>query len=811
MAQVISNLPVGALVKEVDTTYNGESIVFKIMEHNHEGDPDNSTALITNGVIAMRCFDAIEPNNEDTTRQSYGNNRYSVSNIKQWLNSGEEEWYSAQHDADTPPSEDYLYNGINAYDTEKGFLTNFSERFKNMLLETTKKTACNTVCDGGGMDTEQQKIFLLANVEAGGTYATDEGSAYEVFVDATSRIATLTEGAAANNEYYPTNHTAGKQLAWLLRTPALTSSVYVMQVNSAGGFSGTDATAPRAYISANGIRPACCVSSTMAVSDEPDEDGVYSVIWNTAPTITVDNEELGDKNLGFSINYSVSDFDNNTVSIVVKLDETIIQTIESIELGQTYEIEIDNELLRSIKSGEHIITIVADDGEEEVIKSIIFNKVNPGPVILVDDIGLSNKNELFSSATSQLVGGIEFNVLENRKISVNGTATEDVYFNINTEVSFEEGEKILNGCPVGGGMDTYCLRAYNDSEDNYLMDIGNGALFNVKENEVYTVEIVVKSGATVDNLVFAPMIRSADILNEVYEPHIDYLENSIFMSERKTQFDIKYSVSDLNEDGVSIEVLLDSVSLQSIDSATLGNEYIAEITAQTWALLENGTHTITITANDGENDVVRMITFEKVSADITISGVDTILGNVWLVPSVVYSVSDAAQASITVTEYIDNVETKVIENIEQGTDITFDLSTYEKLTDEQLHVLKIKAVNTGGEEEYRYYAFVKLPGGIEFMTKGVKTDAEASYIFAKVDYDDTNSPELTVEVTNCAFNNVVVWEDATAAVKNGEPYTFVNETFDNGNESYGVAVRVSIAKNGTADSVKCYAVGFCFG
>lgn len=51
------------------------------------------------------AYDAKEPLNSVTDRQSYGNNRYIYSNIHQWLNSvAASGWFAKQHTADQAPS-----------------------------------------------------------------------------------------------------------------------------------------------------------------------------------------------------------------------------------------------------------------------------------------------------------------------------------------------------------------------------------------------------------------------------------------------------------------------------------------------------------------------------------------------------------------------------------------------------------------------------------------------------------------------------------------------------------------------------------
>ena len=82
MAKAISTLPVGSVVKSINTKYNGAVIRFKV---GHQG--GGRTKLVTERIISLKCFDAIEASNPDSKRRSYGNNRYSQANIDQWLNS----------------------------------------------------------------------------------------------------------------------------------------------------------------------------------------------------------------------------------------------------------------------------------------------------------------------------------------------------------------------------------------------------------------------------------------------------------------------------------------------------------------------------------------------------------------------------------------------------------------------------------------------------------------------------------------------------------------------------------------------------
>lgn len=124
MAKALSTLAVGALVKDTGTLYNGKPIIWKIADRNHAGYPANSVTLITERIISLKCFDAIESGNSDSNRRSYGNNRWIYSNIRRWLNSqaAAGKWYAAQHSADAPPSNANVWSNYNEYDGKRDSL-----------------------------------------------------------------------------------------------------------------------------------------------------------------------------------------------------------------------------------------------------------------------------------------------------------------------------------------------------------------------------------------------------------------------------------------------------------------------------------------------------------------------------------------------------------------------------------------------------------------------------------------------------------------------------------------------------------------
>ena len=278
MSQTLGSLAVGAKIKDTSTTFLGSPIIWLKADKDHTDYPSNSTTLITEKIIALRAFDAKEPNNSDSNRVSYGNNKYSVSNIDQWLNSDAAagQWYSARHDADQAPTTLTTHVSANTYTEDAGFLNGFSDFFKEHLLDTTLKTVLNTATDGGSYESITRKIFLASKAETFGSAENSimEGSLLALFAGNTNadRIAYVTQECVDDSDY-SSDPAAGAAWYWWLRTPHSSNSCGVRYVGSNGALDGN-----YARYGGGGVRPLCNLSSDILVSDEVDEDGCYIMI-----------------------------------------------------------------------------------------------------------------------------------------------------------------------------------------------------------------------------------------------------------------------------------------------------------------------------------------------------------------------------------------------------------------------------------------------------------------------------------------------------------------------------------------------------
>ena len=248
MAKLLSALPVGSVVKSTNTKYNGKVIRWIV---GTQDTANGRTGLVAEKMITLKCFDAKESSNPNSSRQSYGNNRYSQSNIDQWLNSQAASWYSARHSYDAPPNNANVWSNYNEYDTEAGFLSNFEADFRKAILDAVIRVAKNTVTDGGGYEDITRKVFLLSNTEVGlsNENGVAEGTLWSYFSSAARRQCYPTAEAVSNSEYTSSSLNASSYWWWWLRTPYASNAYYARYVNTDGSLNNN------AYNGNNGVRP----------------------------------------------------------------------------------------------------------------------------------------------------------------------------------------------------------------------------------------------------------------------------------------------------------------------------------------------------------------------------------------------------------------------------------------------------------------------------------------------------------------------------------------------------------------------------
>ena len=570
MAKALSTLPVGALVKDTGTLYNGKPIIWKIADKGHVGYPSGSVTLITERIISLKCFDAREPSNSDSDRRSSGNNRWIWSNIRRWLNSqaGAGAWYATQHGQDAPPTSANVWDNYNEYDAEAGFLAGFSANFLAALLSTTHTVGKSSV-DGGGTESCVDKIFLATCTEVGLSGEVTAGSKLALFTGDNSRKAKPTAEAVSRSEYTSSSLNANSFWYWWLADAYASDSCSVRVVSSSGALYNSSA-CDGLY----GVRPLCNIKSEILVSDSPDSDGAYTIIWNRAPStpysLTVPYSVHGGEDLTVSWPAS-SDPDNNLDGYIVERSYNNGASWSQIYQGRststTTTIPFDTQTVRFRVQAYD--TAGAKSGwRTSENRTVVNNRAPAAPPSI--------------SVPLSPAGG--------DKLTVTWTASTDVDGNL-------EGYELERQWDGSGAF----TRIYKGAALSYQDSIPKGehtsVVYRVRAYDSFTSysSYTTSPSRTIDNNT-APVI-ACDLSGD--------------LGEKSEGFTIPYTVSDAERQEVTVTERVGDLVKRTY-KATLNEQATFEITGEYFQKILNGAQTVQIVATDsaGKSSTLQL-TFTK--------------------------------------------------------------------------------------------------------------------------------------------------------------------------------------------------------
>lgn len=578
MAKALSTLPVGALVKDTGTLYNGKPIIWKIADKGHVGYPSGSVTLITERIISLKCFDAMEPGNSYTWRDYYGNNRWIYSNIRQWLNSQAGAWYRAQHSADAPPTSANVWSNYNEYEQEAGFLAGFSANFLAALLSTTHTVGIASV-DGGGTEPCVDKIFLATCTEVGLSGDVTAGSKLALFSNDASRLAYPTAEAVSKSEYTSSSLSASEPRWWWLADAHASHSGNVCSVGSSGVLNNNVA-----YCGYVGVRPLCNLSSGILVSDSPDSDGAYTIIWNRAPSmpssITVPSSVHGGENLTVSWPAS-SDPDGNLDGYVVERSYNGGSSWSQIYQGRS------TSTTTTIPFGTQTVMfrVQAYDtyGEKSgwrtsANKTVVNNRAPAAPPSI--------------SVPLKPAGG--------EKLTITWTASTDADGNL-------EGYELERQWDGTGAFTRIYKGAALSYQDSIPKGTYSSVIYRVRTYDSFAAysSYTTSPSRTIDNNT-APVI-SCDLSGD--------------LGEKSEGFSIPYTVSDAEQQEVTVTEKVGNLVKRTY-KPTLGRQNTFEVTGEYFQKILNGAQTVQIVAMDsaGKSSALSL-TFTKAvhKAVITLS------------------------------------------------------------------------------------------------------------------------------------------------------------------------------------------------
>ena len=310
MSQLISNLPYGAKIKYGKYqvyTETPQSVIWVVVAKNPPvtpAYPSNTITLLTERSIDFHEYDHEEPGSSEAKRRERGNNKYSISNIDQWLNkdSAPGTWWSSTHQSDA-------VDGL--FRSRPGFLYNFSHEEKNAIQTTTIRVPLAEYDNGGaaGYEDIARKVFLPSSGEM-------LSGLWPNITQAIGNIRTpYVTDQAINNSQSTSGVFPKLNVRFDMWTRSVitwsTTAVEKILVNTS---SGNDQILGYDAFLGYGTRPVINIPNSLRVSDATDSDGCYTMSWNTPPSapssITVPTPVFGGRSLTVSWG-AATDVDGN--------------------------------------------------------------------------------------------------------------------------------------------------------------------------------------------------------------------------------------------------------------------------------------------------------------------------------------------------------------------------------------------------------------------------------------------------------------------------------------------------------------------
>lgn len=188
----------------------------------------------------------------------------------------------------------------------------------------------------------------------------------------------------------------------------------------------------------------------------------------------------------------------NVEDLYTILEQAQVVTVTTLEQAYT---------TRETADGENIVDGVQTTVKEIRGKTVATENLIPYPY----------------TETTKTANGVTFKVNPDGSVTVNGTATSDADFMLlRGPIQGYSESYFLSGCPTGGSDTTY----YISESFTASKDTGNGVVLNnLPSDQAW--RIVIKSGTTVNNLVFRPMLN-AGTTAKPYSKWFAGLKNAFF-------------------------------------------------------------------------------------------------------------------------------------------------------------------------------------------------------------------------------------------------------------------------------------------
>lgn len=580
MALTLKDVNVGSTFIDNDTTYNGSPIEWIVAAKDVDG--DGIVTLVNKRPFADHEYDAKEPDNPNEYKRNGGNVIYEYSNILQWLNAtgGADNWYQPQHSADAPPT----------YQSEAGFLSNFSEDMLGVMNYVMKRDV-------------SRRVHLLGLKETGKNPPYDSYS--------------YSDNGATYSEYSRDQYNIPKQqysnaTYYVQLRPNATAEGFASNISYPVywyDFSNTrwSVTLHDAY-SVNYIATACAIYVS---EDTPvaynTSNRIYYAKFNKAPTVTIDSN-LGQHKTTFNFSFTVNDEESDIVSVNAYVDNTTgtaFYSNNNVTLNTPITTAIPTATYDALNYGNHKVIIVASDGQKTTTVESSFEKFDIAPSITVDS----------SFGQKKYTFGFAFRVVD----------ADDTSSNVTVELEGTQlySDTVALDTDITVNIPTNVFEALSIGQHTITITASDGIKTGTATPTFQRIEIS------------APVITCEDVGNVL------------------NGFTTYYQVYDEDGGTVDVNIKLDGATISSATDVSQQVDIPITISDAQVTGLSYGAHSILITATDSDNYTsTRTINFNKKSTPY-VAIVNPTIGDVTAPFDIVVNYNSPDGDEVTVKAVID--------------------------------------------------------------------------------------------------------------------------------------------------------------
>ena len=171
---------------------------------------------------------------------------------------------------------------------------------------------------------------------------------------------------------------------------------------------------------------------------------------NTAPTITcgsASGSDLGTKDAGFTVSYSVGDVDSDTVTVTEAIDGVTKRTFTA-TLDGSNSFAVTGEHFMKLLNGDHTLTITANDGKASTVHTLTFEKEVTGASITLEEP--MEADAAITICVLSVVGSIPADADYSVKVTNNANDTTPVWEDCTTEVKAGANHVFTNTTAANG-------------------------------------------------------------------------------------------------------------------------------------------------------------------------------------------------------------------------------------------------------------------------------------------------------------------------------------------------------------------------